>query len=38
MLGSISKDFELHPLDVFYTLDVNQTRLASFDSLSGGGI
>ena len=38
MLGSISKDFELHPLDVFYTLDVNQTRLASFDSLSGGEI
>ncbi len=38
MLASISKDFELHPLNVFYTLDVNQTRLASFDSLSGGEV
>lgn len=38
MLASIKKDFDLHPLDVFYTLDVNHTRLASFDALSGGDV
>jgi phage tail-like protein len=38
MLGSINSNFEKNPLDVNYTLDVNDTRLASFRSLSGGDI
>ena len=38
MLPSLSKDFSLLPLNVHYTLDVDNTRLATFDSLSGGDI
>lgn len=38
MLSSIHNDFDLNPLDCYYTLDVNQTRLATFNSLTGGDI
>ncbi len=38
MLSSIKDDFNINPLDCYYTLDVNQTRLATFDSLTGGDI
>lgn len=38
MLSSIHDDFEVNPLDCYYTLDVNQTRLATFNSLTGGDI
>ena len=38
MLSSIHNDFSVNPLDCYYTLDVNQTRLATFDSLTGGDI
>ena len=38
MLSSIHDDFSVNPLDCYYTLDVNQTRLATFDSLTGGDI
>ena len=38
MLNSISNDFDLNPLDVYYALDVNQARLATFASLSGGDV
>jgi phage tail-like protein len=38
MLSSIKEDFKLNPLDCYYTLDVNQTRLATFDTLSGGDV
>ena len=38
MLNTLSKDFDLNPLDVNFTLDVNMSRLATFGSLSGGEI
>ncbi len=38
MLSSIDNDFELNPLNIFYTLDINQARIAAFGSLSGGEI
>ncbi|MCJ7622021.1 MAG: phage tail protein [Anaerolineaceae bacterium] len=38
MLNSISNNFDLNPLDVYYALDVNEARLATFASLSGGDI
>lgn len=38
MLSSIKDDFNINPLDCYYTLDVNQTRLATFDSLTGGDV
>lgn len=38
MLSSIRDDFDVNPLDCYYTLDVNQTRLATFNSLTGGDI
>jgi phage tail-like protein len=38
MLPILSKDFESQPINVHYTLDVDQTRLAIFTKLSGGDI
>lgn len=38
MLSNISNDFDIDPLDVYYALDVNEARLATFASLSGGDI
>ena len=38
MLNTLKKDFDLNPLDVNFTLDVNMSRLATFGSLSGGEI
>ena len=36
MLSSIDKNFEINPLNVYYSLDINQARLAAFASLTGG--
>lgn len=38
MLGPVHSDIDVDPLNVYYTLDVNETRLATFDSLTGGEI
>lgn len=38
MLGKLSSTFNLNPLDVNYTLDIDQTQLATFSSLSGGEV
>jgi phage tail-like protein len=38
MLSSLDKDFESTPLNVHYTLDVDDTRLATFGSIYGGEI
>lgn len=38
MLSTIDNDFELNPLNIYYSLDINQARLAAFGSLSGGEI
>jgi len=38
MLGSLDKDSELQPLNVHYTLDVDDNRMATFDTISGGDL
>jgi phage tail-like protein len=38
MLRSLKKEIENTPLNIFYTLDIDQTRLAAFDSISGGDV
>jgi phage tail-like protein len=38
MLGKLSSAFDLNPLDVSYTLDIDQTQMATFSSLSGGDV
>jgi phage tail-like protein len=38
MLGKLNSTFDINPLDVNYVLDIDQTQLATFTSLSGGEV
>lgn len=38
MLSSIDADFEISPLNIYFSLDVNEARLAAFSGLSGGEV